>query len=338
MKLGKRDASRAVERPDPAVRLYLFYGPDEAQSRALGARLAETLEASRFLVSAAAIKADPATLADEAAAMSLFGGKRLIWIDPAGDDIAAGAEALLSGGAAESAVVAIGGALRKSSALVKLAEAAPNALALASYPPEGIDAERMIIDAGRRHGLKIAGPVAARIAEACGNDRAIADQELRKLALFVDASPHAPRELDHDALDAVGAESADSNLPRLADLALAGELGELGEELARLPAGTAAIPVVRALNRRLLMLAPIRARVERGERLDAVMTSVGKSLFFKDKALVSKILGRWDAARLATVSERAARLERELLFSDVPEQAALGEELMAIARAAGRSA
>ena len=32
---------------------------------------------------------------------------------------------------------------------------------------------------------------------------AIVSQELQKLALYVDASPHAPKELDHEAIDAV---------------------------------------------------------------------------------------------------------------------------------------
>jgi DNA polymerase-3 subunit delta len=76
--------------------------------------------------------------------------------------------------------------------------------------------------------------------------------------------------------------------------------------------------------------------MERGESLDAVMTSLGRSLFWKDKALVAKLLATWDAKRLATVSERAGRLERELMFSDAPEQQALGEELLAIARATRR--
>ena len=84
------------------------------------------------------------------------------------------------------------------------------------------------------------------------------------------------------------------------------------------------------------MLAPARARMERGESLDSVMTSLGRSLFWKDKALISKLLATWDAAGLSTVSERAGRLERELMFTNAPEIEALGEELMAIARAARR--
>jgi hypothetical protein len=46
------------------------------------------------------------------------------------------------------------------------------------------------------------------------------------------------------------------------------------------------------------------------------------------------MLSTWDAKRLATVAERVAKLESDLMFSPVPDQHALGEELIAIARAA----
>ncbi len=110
----------------------------------------------------------------------------------------------------------------------------------------------------------------------------------------------------------------------------------LAEELAPVAARRIrGIPVVRSLQRRLLMLAPARARIERGESPDAVMTSLGKTLFWKDKALVGRMLAQWDAERLAKVAERAGRLERGLMFSPAPGQEALGEEL---ARDRARSA
>jgi DNA polymerase-3 subunit delta len=336
VKGSKASISRAVDQPAANIRFYLFHGPDDAQSRALGQRLAEALAASRFVLSGSAIKSDPVLLAAEAGAMNLFGGTRVVWIEPAGEEIAAGVEALLEANAAESPVVAIAGALRKSSALLKVAEASPDALAFAAYPPEGADAERMVIDVGRRYGLKLGGPVAARIAASSGNDQAIVAQELQKLALYVGASPQSPKELDHDAIDAVGADLHEGDVARLADLALSGELAQLADELARTPAGLEAIPVVRALQRRLLMLAPARARMERGESRDAVMTSLGRTLFWKDKPLIGRLLSQWDAKGLATAAERAGRLERELIFSGAPGPEALGEELLAIARAARR--
>jgi DNA polymerase-3 subunit delta len=337
VKLQRGAIGRAVDQPDPAIRFYLLHGPDEAQSRALGARLIEALRASRFIISAGDVKSDPAVLADEAGAMSLFGGKRVIWIEPAGDEITPGVQALLEANAAESPAVAIGGSLRRASALLKLAEASPAAIAFASYVPEGRDAERMVANVGRTLGLKVSPPVAERLAEACAGDQAIAARELEKLALYIGASPQSPKELSDEALDAVGAALPEGNFARLADLALAGDMKALADELGSLSrAGTEAIPVIRALQRRLLMLAPARARVDRGESAEAVLTSLGKSLFWKDKPLITRLLDRWDSAGLATAAERAGRLERELMFSDAPPAEALGEELVAIARAARR--
>jgi len=337
VKASKQSVGRAVDQPNPRLRFYLFHGPDDAQSRALGQRLLKALGAAKFAVAAGAVKSDPATLADEAGAMSLFGEPRAIWIEPAGDEIAPGVEALLEAASVESPVVAIAGALRKTSTVLKLAEASPLALAFASYVPEGQDAERMVMDAGRSFGLKVSPGVAARIAAAAGNDLALASQELQKLAIYLDASPEAPKELDHDAVDAVGTDTAEGDMLRLADLALGGDLDGLADELARMvPGGSEAIPVVRSLQRRLLMLAPMRARIERGESLDAVMTSMVKSLFWKDKAMVAKMLSQWSAGRLAKVAERAGRLERGLMFNPAPQQEALGEELLAIAREARR--
>jgi DNA polymerase-3 subunit delta len=335
MKGQKSSIGRLVDQPGDKVRFYLFLGPDEAQSRALAARLLVGLGAAKFVVSANAVKDNPGLLADEAASLSLFGDRRLIWVEPAGNEIAEAVELLLAAESVESAVVAIAGALPKSSALLKLAEAAPAALAFTAYAPEGEDAARLVADLGRRVGLKIGPPVAARLADNCGNDQAIVAQELEKLALYVGASPHSPRELDHEAIDAVGADDGEGDFLGLADLALQGEVSALAEAVARLPAGgTEAIPAIRSLQRRLLFLAPARARVERGERADAVMASFGKTLFWKDKGAVGRMLKAWTADELARVAERAGRLERELLFGDAPEREALGEELMAIARKA----
>ena len=338
MKAAKGGLARALDQPGGALRLYLFHGPDEGQSRGLGDRLLKGLGATRFVVNAGAVRSDPALLADEAGAMSLFGEPRAIWVEPAGDEIADGVAALLSAAAFESPVIVIAGAMRKTSALLKLAEGDAKALAHASYVPEGQDAERMVADVGRAHGLRIAPDVAARVANACGNDQAIVGQELAKLALFVGASPESPKELGHDAIDAVGADVPEGDFLKLADLALAGELAEVSEEFARLSSGgLEAIPVIRALQRRLLVLAPMRARVEAGERSGAVMASLGKSLFWRDKPLLEKLLATWDARGLETIAERAGKLERQLMRGDAPPPAeALGEELTAIARRAKR--
>jgi DNA polymerase-3 subunit delta len=331
----RTNIDRLVDQPPPDVRFYLFYGPDEAQSRALAQRLQTSLAASRELLVAGALKDEPGALLHAANERSLFGGARLLWIEPAGEAIAEAAEALIAASEVESATVAIAGALPKSSKLLKLAEASPAACAYVSYVPEGPEAARMVSDLGRRFGLKVSAPVAARLADMCANDQAIATRELEKLALYVDASPHTPKELPDEAIDAVGVDSSEGAFLRVADMALSGDIGSLAEELSHLPPGNSeAIVIVRSLQRRLLALAPARARVERGERPDAVMTAMGKALFWKDKPAFGRMLQKWSADDLATVAERAGRLERDIMLSPAPAVEALGEELFAIARKA----
>jgi DNA polymerase III subunit delta len=337
MKAVKAGLAKALDRPDPAIRFYLFYGPDEAGSRALAGQLLKGLSAEKFLLPAQSVKTDPAILADEAGAISLFGGKRAIWIEPAGDEIADSVGSLLEAPAGESPVIAVGGALRKTSALVKVAEAHRSALSHVSYVPEGRDLDRMVADLAREQGLRVAPDLAGRIASAAAGNQAIAAQELAKFATYLGADTANPRDLDADTVDLLGADSAEADLMRLGDLALAGRMESLLVELGRLPHGGAeAVPVLRALQRRLLMLAPLRARVERGEQVGAVMTSVGKALFWKDKVLVERLLSVWPAERLAEAASRVSALERQIMLRPLDDAAALGETLVTLARAAGR--
>lgn len=336
MKATKATLGKLLDQPGTDVRFYLFWGPDEGQSRAQAMRLLQALGADRFIVISNAVKADPASLADEAGAMALFGGRRVIWIEPAGEEIKDGIAALLAAPATESPVVAIAGSAARPRELIKIAEVSPFALAVASYAPEGADAERMVIDVGRRFGLSIAPTVASRIAAACGNDQAIVAQELDKLSLYLDSSTSRPKALEDEAVDAVGADLGDSDLLHLSDLALSGELEEVAEGLGTIAASPQAIPVLRALQRRLLMLAPARARVECGERPDAVMASMGKTLFWKDKVRFGGLLKRWSAADIAHLHQRAVAAEQALLFGSAPEPELLGEELLTVARVARR--
>jgi len=338
MKAVKSSLSATLDRPPPDIRFYLFYGPDEAGSRALAMRLLKGLgNAEKFIVVGSAIKSDPASLADEAGALALFGGARALWIEPAGEEIIEGVSALLDAAASESAVVAVAGALRKTSGLLKLAESHSAALAHCSYVPEGRDMDRVIADLAREVGLRLSPDVSQRVAAAANSNQAIAASELEKCALYLGAAPASPRDLDHDTLDLLSADAAEGNFLKLGDLALAGQMNALIEELERLPGGgNDSIPVVRALQRRLLMLAPLRARVERGESVDGVLTSMGKSLFWKDKDSVKRMLSIWSAERVATASARVAALEHQLMLSKAPEEASLAETLITLARVGQR--
>lgn len=338
MKLGKRpEAERAVDRPDPAVRAYLFYGPDEAGSRALADRLAAALGADveRVDFEGGQLAKDPALLADEAAARSLFGGARWIRVRASGDDVMAAVEALLEAPQAGNPVVILAGALKPTSKLLKLALAAPNILAFASYAPEGYEADRVAIGLAGAEGLKMQPDVARRLVAAAGGDRAVLAREIEKLALYLDAGAGVPREVDHDALDAIGAGVGETSPQTLIDAALTGALREAAAELqAQGGAGLDAIPIVRAALRRVLQLAQLRAEAERKGGVAAAVAAAGKAIFWKDKPLIEAELERWDAAGLAVIVGRLTELQARLVAPGSAGEILAAEEMLAIARAA----
>lgn len=339
MKPEEARVRRALDSADPAIRFYLFYGPDEAGSRALADRLgiAVGADAERIDLTSSTLKSDPARLADEAASSSLFGGRNWIRLDPATDDALDAVQALLQAPAAGNPVAAIGGALRKDSKLVKLVAASDAALLLQSYVPEGRNAVALAVEVGRGLGLQIRNDVAARVAASCNGDRALISRELEKMALYVDAAPDRPRPLEEDALDALGAATEEGDLSKLSNAVFSGQPQQADAELARLASeGIEDIPVIRALSRRALQLAQLRAQMALGESIDRVMETAGRAIFWKEKPIIQAQLTRWTPDALATAITRLAEAERQVKAPGYPGSALVEEEIATITRFAAR--
>jgi DNA polymerase-3 subunit delta len=321
------------------LHLFLFYGPDESASRAFVPAVAAALggDVERIDLTGAELKGDPARLADEAAALSMFGGARLIVVDRAGDESATAVANVLALETATNPVVLLAGELKKSAALLKLVEASQRAIGIASYPVDERNAEALVGDQALTLGLRPDPGVAARIAAASAGNRGIIVRELEKYAAFLDAAPDAPRQLDHETVDAIGADVGEGDLSRLLAADAGGDSDQAETELARLRAeGKDGIQLVRAALRRMTMLARLRAEVERGKSVGAVMASAGKSIFYKEQGAVQAELGRWRAETLAKAISRLIEAERQIMMAGGPGPIAAEAELLAIARQAAR--
>jgi DNA polymerase-3 subunit delta len=339
VKANRGQIERALAAPAEA-RFFLFHGPDEAGSRALVDSLAKAMGAGaeRVDLTGSELKSDPARLADEAAAFSLFGGARYIVVEPAGDESLPALEALIEAPTNGNPVALVAGSLKPTSKLLKLALAEPNALAFASYVPEGRDADRLVSEMARAEGLIVRPDLARRIADSCAGNRALVGQELRKLALYVDASLEAPRQIDHEALDSVGAAAEEGDLSRLVGSVGSGDSAALESELLRLRSeGVEGVPLIRAMLRRMFLLARLRAEVEGGQGVAAVMASPpAKSVFWKEKDEVAGQLGRWRSDMIAKSVSRLLEAERQVKASGTLGPVAVDEELFAICRQAAR--
>lgn len=337
MKVKEQQITRALDSADSAARLFLLYGPDEAGSRALAVRLERALgpDAERIDLDGATLKDDPARLADEAAAFSLFGGKRYIRVT-GGDECASAVVALLDAETRGNPVALIGGALKPAGALLKAALDHPAVMACASYKPEGARADALAVSIARMRGLRLTRGAAATLGANCLGDRAILEREIEKLALYLDAAPDRPRDADEVATGAIGADLAAADTGRLVNAVLNGDVVTATQELREIDANNDWVPAIRALQRRLLLLARLRSQVDAGKSPNAAVAALGKALFHTEHPPVTTQVTRWSSAKIATASARLFAAEGATMASGTAGDVIAAQEMIAIARVAQR--
>jgi DNA polymerase-3 subunit delta len=340
VKANRAEIERALDAPPHHVRLFLLYGPDEAESRGLAQRLERAMgpEAERVDLDGATLKSDPARLADEAASISLFGDKRHIRLTLSGDECMPAIEALLDGDAAGNPVAAIAGPLRPASALLKRALSDPAVMACISYALDAEKAAPLAAAMAREQGLRLDMDAARHLAHAAANDRALMAREVEKLALYLDAAPDRPATADMAALEAIGAGEGEAELSRLVDAVLGGSPDIAAGEIARLAEqGVAGIPAIRALAKRVQLLVRLARLVGEGDNAHAVVEAQGKAIFWKEKGGVERQLKRWSPERLATLADRLLAAERAIKSPASPGDLIADVEMITVARAAQRA-
>ncbi|OYZ90059.1 MAG: hypothetical protein B7Y00_00390, partial [Sphingomonadales bacterium 17-56-6] len=110
----------------PDVRMFFIFGQDESAVADIASQMAALLVGSeRVDIDSDRMRNDPALLADEASALSLFGDKRHIRLNFRREEGLAAVENLLALEGDANPVIATAGNLTKASKLRKLLEAHP---------------------------------------------------------------------------------------------------------------------------------------------------------------------------------------------------------------------
>ena len=344
MKATQRDFVALAPRAARQVRIAFFCGPDEAGAAAAADRLSAMLPepGERIELSGAELRGDPVRLGDEARSASLFGGARHVFVRASGDETHDAVKILLDlidGGEGEGAcpVLIVAVAATDKARTAKLLERRDDALVAMFYPPDlraVTDEVRAMAGAA---GLRLSDGLAERIARAVGLDVRLAQSEVSKLALYLDASPQAPRPADEEALDAIGARTEEDSFMPLVNTVLSGDTGRLPAELRRLrEVSLNPVAVLLALERRAAQLAQLSGRLGSGRRIDELLEAERKAnrVFWRDKKDLAAQLQRWPPPRLERLVRRLAGLHRSLLSSSHSAELLLGQKLADIARVA----
>ena len=337
MKLAAGRVDSFLRRPDPAIRAVLLFGPDAGLVRERADALGRTVAADLrdpFRVAdltGAALAAAPARLYDEAAQISLMGGRRLVRVRDIGDAQGAVFGRFLADPPGDGLVVVEGGDLPARGALRRLFDEAPGGVAIGCYPDSARDLAEVIRDTLAAHRIAASRDALEFLGAHLGGDRLLTRAELEKLTLY--AGDGGRIELDDARLSI--ADSAALSLDDAVLAAAEGEAAGLDRALSRVfQEGESPVTVIRAALRHVQRLHALSARIAGGDMVDSALRGARPPIFFKQQDSFRRQLQHWREPQLRRQLDALSDAETQIKTTGIPAETVCRAALFAMAQQA----
>ncbi|SCA56364.1 DNA polymerase III, delta subunit [Candidatus Terasakiella magnetica] len=338
MKISAGKADGFIKSPPRDVRCILLFGPDQGlvfeRSKALAHAVLDDINDpfNSVILQASDIKSDPALIADEAAAMSLTGGRRFIRIQDAADSLTSAFKSYLSDPIGDAVIVLEGGELSARSSLRKLFESNKTiAAAVACYGDEGRNLSDVIRESLQKHGLNADRDAMGYLLNHLGSDRQVSRGELEKLAIYMGDETSVTMEHAMACVGDSGAFSLDNVIMSAGN----GDHASLETALMRcFDEGNQPIMILRMLARHFHRLHLAKGAMQKGLGVDDAMRKLRPPVIFKQAPAFKKQLGSWNLPRIAMALEVITQAEAHCKVTGNPPETVCSRALMRIAQAA----
>jgi DNA polymerase-3 subunit delta len=334
MIIKSHEADRFVAAPPKTLEVALVFGPDAGLVQERAEKLLKTVVSdltdpfNSVDFNEAVLTSDPARLFDEAAAISMLGGRRVIRIRGAGNDLADLLESFLDEHVGDALVVLEAGDLAKNSALRKLFEADANAVAIPCYADSARDLGDVVRDELKGLGFTLAPGAVEEAVSRLGSDRGVTRRELEKLALYA----HGQKQISTEDVRAVMGDESQARSESAFDAAGSGDYARLDLELERLwIADIQPAQVIRGAMGHFQRLMLAKEGMARGEQLDAVMRKFFPPIHFSRADSFKAQARNWNADKLADALDLLLEAEGLTRTTAVPAHAVTGRTLLTIA-------
>lgn len=333
MKITGRSVDSFLRGTDAKIIAILLYGPDLGLIRERAERLTVAIAgdaADPFRVSEVRpqqLRDEPGLLADEVAALTFGGGRRVVRLRDASDAATSAVENLLALPAAAGVAIVEAGDLAPRSGLRRLFESADNAAALPCYRDEPEDVGRLVVGELRQQRFAIADTALAYLVASLGSDRGVSRRELEKLVSYMGNAEGGRRIELADVMACVG-DSAALSLDDLVFAVADGDVVAVERSVTRsLQEGTNPVAILRATARHFLRLHLLAAAPDR----DRAIAGLRPPVFFKHIPRLKEQLRRWSAAQLRQALDHLVRAELDCKRTGIPADTVCRRALLDIA-------
>ncbi|MFK7839282.1 MAG: DNA polymerase III subunit delta [Bdellovibrionales bacterium] len=322
MKITYRDIESFVKRPNPDMRVILIYGPDSGlmkeRAKLIGESVVEDINDpfNAVTLNTTSLADDPARLSDEANAMSMMGGKRLIRVEDAGDKLTTFIKAYLEAPNENAVIILEAGELSPRSSLRKLCEKERQTAALPCYVEDERDLATLVRETIQSANLTIEPDAIRWLAVNIAGNRQKARSELEKLITYKgnDNTPITQEEA-LEICGETGAAALDEFIYAVANqqneksLRL---LAQMSEE------GIVFMVILRSLQNHFRKLHLAKSAIEQGDNLESAMKKLSPPIFFKQQNAFKSQIGRFSLYKLSKILDRLNALEADCKKTGAP--------------------
>lgn len=321
MKIAPKVIDSYLNKPDPAHRAILLYGPDAGLVRERAKRLTTTFLGKAYDdfalcdMNAGKLLDDAALLADELSAIHFLAPKRLLLVRDAGDKLTRTIEECAAFFNDSVLLVLCADELSARSSLRLWFEKESNAAALACYHDDVRDVQEVIRKTLDSTGISTQREVIDYLSGQLGNDRYVTYQELEKLITYAGDSKSLQLS---DAMALVG-YNKEASFDDLVNAVADRNLQQLEKTLTLLlREGTQPVAYLRALQRYFNRLYFIRSKMAEGQSAEGVVSSLRPPVFFKQVPLLTRHVQMWSLPNIAKALRLLVNAELSCKTSDLP--------------------
>ena len=332
---------RYLKQPDSAVRLWLVYGSNEGLMSEYVHNLTKAISPDIYdpfqvvYLNGEDVNADAGLLVGEFNAQSLMGGRRVVVVKNADNNLTKILKSLFDNPHSDTLVIVYSASLNKKSSLVKFAEDAEFAGVIACYEDRDEDVFSTVRAYLSENGISIGNESLQLLCARLSNDRKSNLGELEKLVTYLgDKKTVLP-----DDVRAVVSDTASSSADDVCFFAASGLKEKTLQAYQRLlNEGTDPAQVVRSLFYHFQKILICLGSMENGDTIDmAVKKLVPRIIFFRESSF-KKQLSIWNRDRVFSVLELLYNCEKDTRNASMPVEEMVSYMLMQISSAAANAA
>lgn len=343
MDIPPRQAESYVKKPSPDHVAVLLFGSNEGLIRERARQIGQTICADLddpfqvVRLSGNDLRDDPARLADEFGALSMMGGRRVIFFTGPNLQTLNALKSILAGDVAGDALIIIEAPdTAKTAALSKLFISSKKSAAIGCYPDDLKSLSNVIESYLDKKKLSAPPDVMVALRPLLGEDRGLIRQKLDLLDLYKGDDRSAVTLDDLNALFSGGPTQA---LQSLIDQVFNANINSLASNLAICQSdGYGPSMVIRSMTTQINLIRLIRSKKRSGMDWQQLFRSLRPPVHFTRQTLYRRIAESWSDTRLTKCQNMLLEAELKCRTRTAIEPIIAERVLMAVGRmaAAGR--